>query len=66
LDFLFGISPSSLEGLCQIKKTEAAAAAWDFYLQERVHSGSTLVNPCYTPFQKIISENEKRRSFLIM
>jgi len=34
LDFLFGINPSLLEGLCQIKKTVSAIAVLDFYLQE--------------------------------
>jgi hypothetical protein len=34
LDFLFGINPSLLEGLCQIKKIKMRQHFLDFYLQE--------------------------------
>jgi len=46
LDFLFGINPSLLEGLCQIKKTENAIAVFGFlFAGAGFYSGSTLVNP---------------------
>jgi hypothetical protein len=46
LDFLFGINPSLLEGLCQIKKTERCDSSFGFLFAEAgFYSGSMLVIP---------------------
>jgi hypothetical protein len=49
LDFLFGITPSLLEGLCQIKRQKKAIADFGcLFAGAGFYPGSTLVNPFLT------------------